>query len=67
MGRTCGSTTADLRRHIGVIFQDFVRFHFTAGENIAAGWIEAANDHTRIELAAIRSLADAVISVSPTL
>ena len=56
---------ADLRRHIGVIFQDFVRFHFTAGENIAAGWIEAANDHSRIELAAIRSLADAVISRLP--
>ena len=65
MGRTCGSTTSDLRRHIGVIFQDFVRFNFTAGENIAAGWIEAANDRTRIELAAIRSLADAVISRLP--
>ena len=32
---------ADLRSEIGVIFQDFVRFHFTAAENIGAGRIEA--------------------------
>jgi hypothetical protein len=26
---------------MGVIFQDFVRYHMTAGENIAVGRIEA--------------------------
>jgi ATP-binding cassette subfamily B protein len=56
---------ADLRRHIGVIFQDFVRFHFTAGENIAAGRIDAAGDQKRIEQAAARSLADGVIARLP--
>jgi len=53
---------AELRRHIGVIFQDFVRFHFTAGENIAAGRIEASGDRERIATAARRSLADAVVA-----
>jgi ATP-binding cassette, subfamily B, bacterial len=56
---------SDLRRHIGVIFQDFVRFHFTAGENIGAGRIEAVDDCGRIALAATRSLADSVIARLP--
>lgn len=51
----------DLRRHIGVIFQDFVRFHFTAGENVGAGRIEATDDRNRIQQAAERSLADRII------
>ena len=56
---------ADLRRHIGVIFQDFVRFHFTAGENIGAGRIEATDDRSRIQQAAERSLADRIIERLP--
>ena len=55
----------DLRRHLGVIFQDFVRFHFTAGENIGAGQIEAADDRSRIHQAAERSLADRIIQRLP--
>jgi ATP-binding cassette, subfamily B, bacterial len=55
----------DLRRHLGVIFQDFVRFHFTAGENIGAGQIEAADDRSRIHQAAQRSLADRIIQRLP--
>jgi ATP-binding cassette subfamily B protein len=55
----------DLRRHIGVIFQDFVRFHFTAGENIGAGLIEANDDRIRIQQAAERSLADRIIERLP--
>ena len=31
----------DLRANIGVIFQDFVRYHLTAAENIAVGQIDA--------------------------
>src|SRR5213078_3618954 len=48
----------DLRANIGVIFQDFVRYHMTAAENIAVGRIEARNDRSRIVAAAKRSLAD---------
>jgi ATP-binding cassette subfamily B protein len=54
-----------LRKRIGVVFQDFVRFHFTAAENIAMGRIEAADDRDRIEQAADRSLADAIIARLP--
>ena len=41
-----------LRGNIGVIFQDFVRYHLTAAENIAVGRIEARDDRARIERAA---------------
>lgn len=55
----------ELRTNIGVIFQDFVRYHLTAGENIAVGRIEARGDRTRIADAAERSLADEVIEKLP--
>lgn len=54
-----------LRGHMGVIFQDFVRYNFTAADNIAVGKIEARSDRDRIEQAAKRSLADDVISRLP--
>ncbi len=55
----------ELRSRVGVVFQDFVRFHFTAAENIAMGRVEAAGDRDRIAEAADRSLADAVIARLP--
>ncbi|MEO6191381.1 MAG: ABC transporter ATP-binding protein [Thermoanaerobaculia bacterium] len=54
-----------LRANIGVIFQDFVRYHLTAAENIAVGRIEARDDRARIVIAAERSLADEVIEKLP--
>ena len=54
-----------LRSNIGVIFQDFVRYHMTAAENIAVGRIEARDDRARIVKAAERSLADEVIDKLP--
>ncbi|MBN9087252.1 MAG: ABC transporter ATP-binding protein [Reyranella sp.] len=54
-----------LRGSMGVIFQDFVRYNFTAGDNIAVGRIEARDDHARIERAAGRSQADEVIAGLP--
>ena len=56
---------ADLRREIGVIFQDFVRYQLTASDNIAVGRIEAREVRPRIESAAARSLADSVIEKLP--
>ena len=56
---------ATLRANIGVIFQDFVRYHLTAAENIAVGRIEARDDRNRIEEAAKRALAHEVISKLP--
>ena len=54
-----------LRSNIGVIFQDFVRYHLTAAENIAVGRIDARDDRARIVAAAKRSLADEVIAKLP--
>src|SRR5262245_23805388 len=56
---------AALRANVGVIFQDFVRYHFTAAENIAVGRIDALDDRDRIEAAAKSSLADEVIRKLP--
>ncbi len=52
----------DLRRNVGVIFQDFVRFKMSAGVNIAVGDIDERTNQPRIEESARRSLADSVIS-----
>ena len=54
-----------LRGAMGVIFQDFVRYNLTAGDNIAVGRIAARDDHARIVRAASSSLADAVIDGLP--
>lgn len=56
---------AGLRGDIGVIFQDFVRFHLTAADNIAVGRIDARDDRERVVAAAQRSLADEVIERLP--
>jgi len=55
----------ELRANIGVIFQDFVRYHLTAGENIGVGRIEAMDDEVRIRDAARRAMADEVIAGLP--
>jgi ATP-binding cassette subfamily B protein len=54
-----------LHREFGVIFQDFVRFDMTARENIALGRIEPTPQNHEIELAARKSLANAVIGRLP--
>jgi len=54
-----------LRRDVGVIFQDFVHYQMTASENIAIGLIEEADNRPRIEHAANQSLADTVIARLP--
>ncbi len=55
----------ELRHSVGVIFQDFVKYHLTASENIAVGRIEELNNRNRIVEAARRSLADTVIARLP--
>ena len=55
----------DIHAHIGVIFQDFIRYSLTAAENIGVGRIDDSTDMPRIEDAAERSLADAVIAKLP--
>jgi ATP-binding cassette subfamily B protein len=54
-----------LRRNVGVIFQDFVRYDFVLKENIAVGDINRRENEPLIESAAQRSLADTVASRLP--
>jgi len=51
-----------LRREIGVIFQDFLKYDATAGDNIGFGLIESLSDPSRIDRASEKSYADSVIS-----
>ncbi len=55
----------DLRREIGVIFQDYVRFDMIARENIGFGKIDSILDLPRISKAAEKSLASGVIERLP--
>jgi len=55
----------ELRQRIGVIFQDFVRYHMSAAENIGFGQIEALDDRPRIETAATKSGAHSLIDLLP--
>lgn len=62
-----------LRQNIGIIFQDFIRLHFTVRENISIGNVELMNpvngstkdQDVQIALAAEKSLASEVISELP--
>ncbi|MBP7694626.1 MAG: ABC transporter ATP-binding protein [Anaerolineales bacterium] len=55
----------DLRQRIGVIFQDFVRYHLPAFENVGFGQIDALGDRARITAAAEKSGAHPVLSGLP--
>ncbi len=55
----------ELRANVGVIFQDFVRYHLTVGENIGVGQIDAMDDGDRIRIAAQRAMAEEMIEGLP--
>jgi len=55
----------ELRANLGVIFQDFVRYNLTAGENIGVGQVGAMDDQARIADAARRGMATEVIAALP--
>ena len=55
----------ELRQRIGVIFQDFVRYHLPARENIGFGQIDVATDLDRIIESARKSGADTIIDGLP--
>jgi ATP-binding cassette subfamily B protein len=55
----------DLQQRIGVIFQDFVRYHLPVKENIGFGQIDALDDVERVAAAARKSGADTIIEDLP--
>ena len=54
-----------LRRRIGVIFQDFVRYQFIVGENIGVGDVSGLDDEARWKDAAEKGQAQEVIEGLP--
>ncbi len=55
----------DVQKRIGVIFQDFVRYHLPARENVGFGQIDRLDDEPRIVESATRAGADATIRALP--
>ncbi len=55
----------ELRRRIGVIFQNFVRYQFTVGENIGVGDVEKLEDEKAWEIAAEKGMAAPFIERLP--
>jgi ATP-binding cassette subfamily B protein/ATP-binding cassette subfamily C protein len=54
-----------LRRRIGVIFQDFVRYQFTVGENVGVGDVDHLKDKARWEIASEQGMARPFIESMP--
>jgi ATP-binding cassette, subfamily B, bacterial len=54
-----------LRRAIGVIFQDYATYFFSAGENIGVGRLEEMENSALVQESAAKSGADAVIERLP--
>ena len=55
----------ELRDRIGAVFQDFVRYQFSAAENVGLGSPAHVGDRARVEEAARRGGATAVIEALP--
>jgi ATP-binding cassette subfamily B protein len=51
-----------LRRRIGVLFQDFAKYQFTAGENVGMGSVQHLEDEAQIRRAVGRGGADEVVA-----
>nr|WP_208492028.1 ABC transporter ATP-binding protein [aff. Roholtiella sp. LEGE 12411] len=54
-----------LRRRIGVIFQNFVRYQFSVGENIGVGDVEHLDNKTHWQTAAQKGMAQSFIDQLP--
>ncbi len=55
----------ELRRRIGVIFQDFAKFQFSAGDNVGVGWLPAREDRAAVARAVAAAGAGEVIDRLP--
>ncbi len=55
----------ELRSRFGAVFQDFVRYQFTASENIGLGHPEKLNDRPAIEIAAAAGGAADIVEALP--
>jgi ATP-binding cassette, subfamily B, bacterial len=51
----------ELRKNVGVIFQDYIRYQMTVSQNIAVGNIDEKDNRALIVESAIKSLADRLV------
>jgi ATP-binding cassette subfamily B protein len=51
----------ELRKNVGVIFQDYIRYQMTAAQNIAVGNIDEVENRELVQHSAQKSMADAMI------
>jgi ATP-binding cassette, subfamily B, bacterial len=56
---------AELRKNVGVIFQDYIRYHMTVAQNVAVGNIDEKENREQIVDASRKSLADLLIQRLP--
>lgn len=54
-----------LRQRVGAVFQDYMTYDLTAGENIGIGNLDALHDQTRIEAAAVLAGVHDVVTALP--
>lgn len=55
----------ELRKNVGVIFQDYIRYQMTVAQNVAVGNIDEKENRDRIMEAAVKSLADPLVQRLP--
>jgi ATP-binding cassette subfamily B protein len=55
----------ELRQRIGVIFQDFSRYHFSARENVGLGSVDHIADEVRVRRAVVQAGAESVVDELP--
>ncbi len=55
---------AELRKEVGVIFQDYIRYQMTVSQNIAVGNIDEKENRELIVHAARQSLADLLVEAA---
>lgn len=55
----------ELRKNVGVIFQDYIRYQMTVAQNVAVGNIDEKENRERIEDASQKSLADLLVQRLP--
>ncbi|GAB3425401.1 ABC transporter ATP-binding protein [Flindersiella endophytica] len=56
---------AELRQRLGVLFQDFMEYDFTAADNIGIGDLPAIDDRERVEAAAMSAGASTIVKGLP--
>lgn len=58
-------SAAAIRRRVAVLFQDFARFQFSAGDNVGLGWLPSREDESALDRAVREAGAEDVVARLP--